>query len=172
MSFKNGAYATLWEHKDGKGNYHDGRISTSKKYNGNYEEDFGAWVRFIGDAKTKCEKLSDKRQRIKIISCEVTNRWDREAKKEYVNFAIFDFELVDDGNKNNSSNKDKKNDTSDTSDTSDKSDNTSDNKSDESDNQSSNQNQNTQNNNPLNSFSPEQIQALGNLLNVVMNNGN
>lgn len=163
MSFKNGAYATLWEHKDGKGNYHDGRISTSKKYNDNYEEDFGAWVRFIGDAKTKCEKLSDKRHRIKIISCEVTNRWDREAKKEYVNFAIFDFELVDDGNKNNSSNKNKKNDTSD---------NTSDNKtdeSDESDNQFSNQNQNTQNNNPLNSFSPEQIQALGNLLNVVMN---
>lgn len=158
MSFKNGAYATLWEHKDGKGNYHDGRISTSKKYNGDYEEDFGAWVRFIGDAKTKCEKLSDKRQRIKIISCEVTNRWDREAKKEYVNFAIFDFELVDDGSKNNSSNKNKKNDTSDN-----KSD-----KSDESDNQFSNQNQNTQNNNPLNSFSPEQIQALGNLLNVVM----
>lgn len=163
MSFKNGAYATLWGHKDGKGNYHDGRISTSKKYNGDYEEDFGAWVRFIGDAKTKCEKLSDKRQRIKIISCEVTNRWDREAKKEYVNFAIFDFELVDDGNKNNSSSNNKKNDTS------NKSDNTSDNKSDESDNKSSNQNQNAQNNNPLNSFSPEQIQALGNLLNVVMN---
>ena len=96
MSFRNGAYAMLWEHKDGKGNYHDGRISTSKKYQGAYENDFSGWVRFVGDAKDKVAKLSNDRHKIKIISCEVRNRYDKELKKEYYNCAIIDFELADD----------------------------------------------------------------------------
>ena len=99
MAFRNDAYATLWEHKSGNGNYHEGRISTSKKRNGKYEDDFSGYVRFIGDAKIKAEKLSNKRYRIKINSCEVTNRYDREKKQEYFNFAIFDFEVVDNESK-------------------------------------------------------------------------
>lgn len=95
MGFKNNAYATLWSHKDGRGNYHDGRITTSKKVKGEYIDDFNGYVRFIGDAKTKAEELSDDRHRIKILSCETTNRYDKEKEKEYTTFAIFDFEIVD-----------------------------------------------------------------------------
>lgn len=91
----------MWEHKAGKGNYHEGRISTRKKYNGEYETDFSGFVRFIGDAKEKVEKLSNEKHKIKILSCEVTNRYDKESGKEYFTFAIFDFELLD-KNKNDS----------------------------------------------------------------------
>lgn len=153
MSFRNGAYATLWEHKDGKGNYHDGRISTSKKYNDTYEEDFSSWVRFIGEAKTKCERLKNERQRIRIISCEVTNRYDKEAKKEYVNFAIFDFELADDNNKKDNKDKPKSN------------------KQTKSDSSEKTNTDNKNANNQIN-FSPEQIQMLGNILNLVTQNNN
>ena len=94
MSFKNNAYATLWEHKDGKGNYHEGRISTSKKYKGEYENDFQGFVRFVGKAKQKAEKLPNERIRIHILNCEVTNRYDKVKQKEYTTFAIFDFEIA------------------------------------------------------------------------------
>jgi len=99
MSFKNGAYAQVWEHSAGKGNYHDGRISTSKLKNGKFESDFKGYVRFIGDAKTKIEKINEQSFRIKILSCEVTNKYDKEKKREYVNYAIFDFEVVDNKDK-------------------------------------------------------------------------
>lgn len=93
MGFRNGAYATVWEVKEGKGNYLDVRLSTSKKNKTTeqYETDFSGFVRFIGDAAKDGTKLKEK-DRIKIRECEVTNHYDKEKKVTYTNFAVFSFE--------------------------------------------------------------------------------
>lgn len=93
MGFRNGAYATIWEVKAGKGNYSDVRLSISKKnkQTDQYETDFSGFVRFIGTAHQNVGSLKEK-DRIKIGDCEVTNSYDKEKKVTYTNFAVFSFE--------------------------------------------------------------------------------
>lgn len=93
MGFRNGAYATIWEVKKGKGNYSDVRLSTSKKdkSTGQYVQDFAGFVRFVGTAHEQAARLNEK-DRIKIGDCEVTNQYDREKKITYTNYAVFSFE--------------------------------------------------------------------------------
>lgn len=98
MGFRNGAYATVWETKPGNGNWTDVRLSISRKNrDGEYETDFSGFVRFIGDAHTGAAYLGEK-SRIKIGECDVTNRYDKEKKVTYTNFAVFSFEDADGGN--------------------------------------------------------------------------
>lgn len=96
MGFRTGAYATVWEVKPGNGNYSDVRISISKKsrQTGEYETDFSGFVRFIGSAHENAAYL-DERARIKIGECDVTNRYDKEKRQTYTNYAVFSFESVD-----------------------------------------------------------------------------
>lgn len=96
MGFRQDAYAKVWRKED-KGNYHVVQMSTSKKnkQSGQYETDFSSnFVRFIGTAHEQMKDLDDG-ARIKIGNCEVTNKYDKEAKKEYTNFLVFSFELAD-----------------------------------------------------------------------------
>lgn len=98
MGFRNGAYATVWETKPGNGNWTDVRLSISRKNrDGEYETDFSGFIRFIGDAHTGASYLGEK-SRIKIGECDVTNRYDKEKKVTYTNFAVFSFEDADGGN--------------------------------------------------------------------------
>lgn len=96
MGFRNGAYATVWEVRNGNGNWTDVKLSTSKKsrQSGEYETDFNGFVRFIGDASSKAAHLGE-RSRIKIGECDVTNHYNREKGVTYTNFAVFSFEEVD-----------------------------------------------------------------------------
>lgn len=95
MGFRTGAYATVWETKEGNGNWTDVRLSISRKNReGDYETDFSGFVRFIGEASTKAQNLGD-RARIKIGECDVTNRYDKEKGVTYTNFAVFNFEEAD-----------------------------------------------------------------------------
>lgn len=105
MGFRNGAYATIWEVKQGKGNYTDVRLSISKKnkQTEQYETDFSGFVRFIGTAHQKASRLKEK-DRIKLGDCEVTNSYDKEKKVTYTNFAVFSFEDTSGGNSSASSN--------------------------------------------------------------------
>lgn len=98
MGFRNGAYATVWETKLGNGNWTDVRLSISRKNkDGEYETDFSGFVRFIGDAHAGAAYLGEK-SRIKIGECDVTNRYDKEKKVTYTNFAVFSFEDADGNN--------------------------------------------------------------------------
>lgn len=99
MGFRNGAYATVWEAKEGNGNWTDVRLSISKKnkQSGEYETDFSGFVRFIGDAHEKAAFLGEK-QRIKLGECDVTNKYNKEKGVTYTNFAVFSFELADGNN--------------------------------------------------------------------------
>lgn len=97
-----GGFARIWSIED-KGNYSIAKVSTSKKRkDGSYETDFqDGFVRLIGSAHEKAQTLNvtDKGVAIQITSCEVTTPYNAEAKKGYVNYAIFAFDIPD-GNEN------------------------------------------------------------------------
>lgn len=104
MGFKQDAYAKVWKIEN-KGNYHVGQISTSKKnkQTDQYETDFNSnFVRFIGTAHSMAAKLSDG-DRIKIGSCEVTNKYDKEKNTTYTNYMVYSFEVEGGKPQNNQS---------------------------------------------------------------------
>lgn len=94
MAFGIGNYATVWEIED-KGKYHSAKISTSKKDKdtGAYTTDFNSYVFFVGEAHGMASELKPK-DRIKISSCAVTNKYNKEKQVTYYNFAIFGYEMV------------------------------------------------------------------------------
>lgn len=97
-----GGYARVWKIEN-KGNYSVGQVSTSRKKSGSeneFEVDFqDGYVRFIGAAHEAISQLDigDKGITIQITSCEVSNKYDNNTKKTYVNYAIFSFNTVDNG---------------------------------------------------------------------------
>lgn len=98
MGFRKDSYATVWEVKQGNGNFTDVRLSTSKKnkQTNEYTTDFSGFVRFIGTAHQNASSLKE-RDRIKLGDCEVTNSYDKEKKVTYTNFAVFSFEMANGG---------------------------------------------------------------------------
>lgn len=94
-----GGFARIWN-VENKGNYSIAKVSTSKKRkDGSYETDFqDGFVRLIGSAHEKAQTLNvgEKGVAIQITSCEVTTPYDAQAKKGYVNYAIFAFDIPDD----------------------------------------------------------------------------
>ena len=91
--FSAGSYAKIWEIKEGKGNYTDIRISTSKKdkETGDYKQDFGGYVRMVGQAHKAMDNLKES-DSFKIIRCGVENHYNKEKKTTYNNFVIFEVE--------------------------------------------------------------------------------
>ena len=94
--FSAGSYAKIWEVKAINKNYSDIRISTSKKdkETGNYTQDFGGFVRMVGQAHAQMSYL-DEGDRFKIVRCGVENKYDKEKKVTYNNFIIFEVESED-----------------------------------------------------------------------------
>ena len=68
-----------------------GTLSTSeKKQDGTYEN--SSWfVAFVGNCKEKAAKLQEK-DRITVTKGKLTNVYNKEQKKSYLNFTIFAFE--------------------------------------------------------------------------------
>lgn len=90
--FSNNSIAKIWGVQD-KGNFAVCQISTSKKNNetGRYDTDFRQRARFVGKAY---RQHPQKDQKVRITSCGVTTAYDKEKGKEYINFIVFDYELV------------------------------------------------------------------------------
>lgn len=95
MAFRNNAWAKIWEIKN-RGNFLVARMTTSYKVKGTdrYEQDFSGFVTFFNAAAEKAERLRGD-ERIRILECAVTTRYDEAAQKEYVNYAIYDFDFGD-----------------------------------------------------------------------------
>ena len=93
MGFRNGAYAKVWD-IDEKYNIKKARISISRKNKetNEYETEFNGFAALFGEAKKVNIVKGDK---IKINSCDVTNKYDHDKGVEYTNFAIFECEVVD-----------------------------------------------------------------------------
>lgn len=94
MSFRNGAYAKVWD-VDPQSEYRTKlRISTSgKDKDGNYYQDFSGFVMCSGSATAaKAAKLK-KGDRIKLGEVATTTRWDAERRMNYINHSVFSFEV-------------------------------------------------------------------------------
>lgn len=111
MGFREGAYARVWSAEKGKGNYSVCNLNISKKdkETNEYNIDFqDGYVKFIGDAHKLISSIDIPEKggvSIKITSCEVTNKYDKEKKKIYTNFIIYGFEFPDSNDNNKSSSK-------------------------------------------------------------------
>ena len=92
--FSAGSYAKIWEIKEIKDKYSDIRISTSAKdkKTEEYYQDFGAFVRLVGQAHAQLEYLNTG-DKFKIVRCGVTNKYDKEKKVTYTDYVIFELEL-------------------------------------------------------------------------------
>lgn len=94
--FGTNSYATI-KSVESKGKYSVCKIRTSaKNRDGNYETDFIANVRFLGNAHQQ-KPLPE--QRIKITSCGVQNCYVKDDKLEFPknpSFLVFGYELVED----------------------------------------------------------------------------
>ena len=94
MGFRKGAYAQVWSVEPGKGNFTKVRLSISrkKKDSDEFEQEFSGFCTFFSSAHAKADKLKE-RSRIQLGDVDVTNNYDKETKKEYTTYKVFDFEL-------------------------------------------------------------------------------
>lgn len=98
MGFRNGAFASVWSVEPGKGNFSKVRLSISRKNrDGKYEQDFAGFCTFVSQAHAKAARLKEK-DRIRLGDVDVSNSYDKDKKKEYVNFKVFDFDMADEAN--------------------------------------------------------------------------
>lgn len=102
MGFREGAFATVWEVTSSGDNFSKIRVSTSRKdkKSDEYVTDFSGFVSLIGEAHKKIGLIEGAlrgadRCRIKLGACDVSNRYDKEAGREFTNFTAFDFEMAD-----------------------------------------------------------------------------
>ena len=97
MGFRTGAYATIFEVKPVSNTATDLRISISRKNkDGEYEQDFGGYVRCIGTAAANKALSLKEKDRIKLGDVDVSNVYNKEKRVTYTDFKIFSFEPVAD----------------------------------------------------------------------------
>ena len=97
MGFRNNCFATVWQIESRNPNWTKVRLNISRKNKdtGEYEQDFSGWVDFFGTAvAAKAAKLKEK-DRIKLVSVDVTNNYDKEKNITYWNPKCFEFEMAD-----------------------------------------------------------------------------
>lgn len=98
MGFRQGAYAKIWKIED-KGNYHVAQMSISRKnkdtgvYDTEWQNNF---VRLVGTAHQQIATMDISRN-VKIGSCDVTNKYDKDKNTTYTNYVVFNFEDNPDG---------------------------------------------------------------------------
>ena len=106
MGFRTGAYASVFSVKRGNGNYYDVNITTSHKdrNSGNYVRDFGAFVRFAGDAANVVARFDGKSSkdngnrplaRVRLGDVDTTNTYNAAKGITYTNHVVFTCEEVD-----------------------------------------------------------------------------
>lgn len=103
MGFRKGAYATVWSVDGISQTLTKAQISISRKdpKTGKYEQDFGAFVAFIGSSAAKRALELKERDRIKLGDVDVSTKYDKEKREMYTNFKIFSFEMADEAGDNN-----------------------------------------------------------------------
>jgi hypothetical protein len=103
MGFKNNCYATCWTDKQTEKvlnifeRHAEVQITTSKKkQDGTYETDFSGRVRFVGKSFEKIRRVDlREKDRLKFLEVEACNRYDKEKKRSYDTFIVWDFETVE-----------------------------------------------------------------------------
>lgn len=94
MGFRNGAWAKIWDIKIAEnGKSASVKISISKKdeETGTYKQTFGQFVRFAGDALKKVKSLNAG-TRVKLVSVDVENKYDKETKVTTYYHTVWDIQ--------------------------------------------------------------------------------
>ena len=77
---------------------HPGKLDANgghfDKETGEYSQDFGGYVRMVGQAHKAMDHLQEK-DSFKIVRCGVENHYNKEKKITYNNFVIFEVEIDD-----------------------------------------------------------------------------
>lgn len=96
MGFHTGSFATVWSVQPGQGNFTKVRISIDRKnkQTNQWEQDFSGFCTFVGAAHAEAGKLREK-DRIKLGETDVTSRYDKTKRQEYINYTVFSFEMAD-----------------------------------------------------------------------------
>ena len=109
MGFRVGAYCKVWSIEQARGNFTKVKLSVSKKQqDGTYATDFNGFCMFIGNAHAKAAMLKGD-ERIKLGDVDVSTVYNKDQKKEYVNYKVFDFEFADGNDSKNTKQPPKKN---------------------------------------------------------------
>lgn len=97
MGFRKDAFATVWSAEVVSDTLTKVRLSISRKnkQTGEYEQDFGGFVSFIGTAAAKKAAGLKEKDRIKLGDVDVSNKYDREKNTTYTNCKVFSFEILD-----------------------------------------------------------------------------
>lgn len=94
MGLHNGCWAKVWEVKPGdKNTILRVSISRKDKNTGNYVDDFTGYLKLVGDAQRMSGDILVE-DRIKIGSCDVSTRYEKDTKRTYVNYTIFSIDEI------------------------------------------------------------------------------
>ena len=98
MGFRTGTYATVWDVEPISDTITKCRVSISRKnkQTGEYEQDFGGYVKFMGTAAAKKAAQLKEKDRIRLGDVDVSNFYNKEKKTEYTDFKVFSFDMADD----------------------------------------------------------------------------
>lgn len=89
MIWLNDVKATVFKIED-KGTYVKAQLSTSEKKQDSTYENSSWFCSFVGNAKEGAKHLSDK-DKITITKGKLTNVYNKEAGKSYLNMTVFEF---------------------------------------------------------------------------------
>lgn len=94
MGFRNGSYAKVWNVEALSETKTKLQISVSRKnkQTGELDKEFSGFVMCMGTACAKKAAMLKKGDSIKLGDVDVTTTYDKEKKKEYVNYKCFSFE--------------------------------------------------------------------------------
>ena len=91
MGFRQGSYMKIWEVTPGERSTKvRGSISKKNKQTDKYEQDFSGFVTLAGTAHKEAANLKVG-DTVHIGDCDVTSRYDKEKKKEFINFIVYSF---------------------------------------------------------------------------------
>lgn len=96
MGFRQDGFATVWQVEGKSPTMTVVRVSTSRKNRdtNQFEQDFSGFVAFVGrDNAANALRLRNK-DRIKLGHVDVTTTYNKETKKEFVNYTCFNFEMA------------------------------------------------------------------------------
>lgn len=96
MGFHQEGLATVWTVEKKSDTMTSVRVSTSRKNTktNQYEQDFSGYVAFVGKENAANALRLHEKDRIKLGKVDVSTKYDKEKKKEFINYVCFGFELV------------------------------------------------------------------------------
>lgn len=94
MGYKSGSYCKIWsiESINDKNTKLRGSISRKNKQTGQYETDWSGFISVFGEDAAKRAAALKEGDTIKLGDVDVSSRYDKEQKREYITFKCFGFE--------------------------------------------------------------------------------